>query len=1014
MDSDQNTQQPERQPDNVTTATPASTISSQVLSFFHRIKERPIIVFVLILMAIIGILGFRYMTLSKKSQSNQPLQYFDNVLLVLDAELDKETAPTSIKVRFNNPIDPHEVAHFAAISPRILGKWEADKTDKTVAHYKFDKQYKAIFLVLYVTRGLTSLNNKTLINDYEETFNIGGNTQYGLYSRVKTFPAGKAIPLYSYGDSITIYKSNVQNLLNFLTYSPSDKEKRGSIYDGTYSQKSIQHLESDKLQNIKIDPEENTLSLEPGVYYVEGDTNDPYFIVVSSFGVTLRQDDKQVIVGAFNIADGTKISNGVTFGLYNLTNGVNLLRDFVYSEANNSQPLAYPTRLDVAIGIYNNEVAFVPVEIPSSYADIQVSSNLDTDTKIFLYTDRPIYKPGDTVFIKGIVRQDSDSLYKMPTAGSTMYLQTPEYNEKNQKIQLTTMLDEYGTFYAHFVLPKDYEPSFSSVQASMRQFTSDNYQYGYAEFEVLKYIKPEFEIKTTVEKEEYLNSDKLKFVISGNYFNGKPLEGKDIKYTLYTDNYYEVEKAVYNKNFNISSPGGMCGGGGFEEYFGDEYKSGTVTLNSKGQGVVEVDSDMRSQLSQKITLIAKVVDGNNNEILTASNAIVHAAEFNIFFIPSTDWYNPGDEVVVPFYSERLTGAKMKGTLFEYKLIDYEYDYSNDKQNQQTVITSGSVQTDENGKGIVKFVLPKDVSKKNKQLIVSAKDSKNNTAQNQKSISILTVENKEASIIPQWGDRISQTYLKISSDQNSFKVNDTVNLTIESPKDLDVLLTFERGRIYNPRFMHLNKGKNLLQIKVDEDLSPSITVVFSFFADDRYHTEGLSLNVPAMHKLLQIGLTPNKTSYSPTETAELLITTKDANGAPVAAQMSVGIVDKAIYALRKSATPPIHSSFYYFRPRRTNASSSLTGMGDFGGGRGGGGGGGGAPGSNADLLYWNPNLRTDTSGEVRISIPLLGYKTIWKVQVLGSTISSEVGQADTEFIVGSQVKGAQTGKKDKKR
>jgi len=33
-----------------------------------------------------------------------------------------------------------------------------------------------------------------------------------------------------------------------------------------------------------------------------------------------------------------------------------------------------------------------------------------------------------------------------------------------------------------------------------------------------------------------------------------------------------------------------------------------------------------------------------------------------------------------------------------------------------------------------------------------------------------------------------------------------------------------------------------------------------------------------------------------------------------------------------------------------------------------------------------------------------------VQVLGSTINSQVGQADTEFIVGSQVKGAKTKKK----
>ena len=162
-------------------------------------------------------------------------------------------------------------------------------------------------------------------------------------------------------------------------------------------------------------------------------------------------------------------------------------------------------------------------------------------------------------------------------------------------------------------------------------------------------------------------------------------------------------------------------------------------------------------------------------------------------------------------------------------------------------------------------------------------------------------------------------------------------------------------------------------------------------EGKYRTEGLSLNAPAMHRLLQIGLEPDKTVYSPNETAQLKLTTRDANGAPVAAQLSLGIVDKAIYALRKSATPPIHSSFYYFRPRRTNASSSLTQMGDLGGGGGGGGGGAGL-GNAADVLYWDPNVRTDATGETTISVPFLGYQTMWKALVLGSTTRSEFGQA----------------------
>ncbi len=342
----------------------------------------------------------------------------------------------------------------------------------------------------------------------------------------------------------------------------------------------------------------------------------------------------------------------------------------------------------------------------------------------------------------------------------------------------------------------------------------------------------------------------------------------------------------------------------------------------------------------------------------------------------------------------------------------DYVYSNDAQKEpEKIVASGTAVTDENGKGIITFTLPQadKLTDTTKQLIVSARDSKSNVAQNQKTISILKKSDSQAQAEPAWwGESISQTYLKISSNQNSFKVGDTVSLNIDSPSEFDALVTLERGRVYDPQIKHINKGNNTFSFKVDERLSPSITVVFSYFVEGKYYTEGLSLNVPAMHKLLNVGLKLDKTSYSPNDTAELLVTTKDSHGSPIAANLSVGVVDKAIYALRASATPPIHSSFYYFRSRQTNASSSLTGLSDWGGG-GGGGGGGGNPSSTADILYWNPNVRTDASGEIRLPIPLLGHKTIWKIQAIGSTMATDVGQADTEFLVGSEVKGAKTKK-----
>lgn len=978
-------------------------------------KDKNAFLLVIILFVIAAIfIGYRY---SLKFNKIQPLLKTDlanSELVVLYARPSSYGEPNSFSVRFNSPVDLHDLSHKAAFYPQIKGKWVNSSYNEYI--YYFSGKFKGRELSFYLPEGLKSTDNKVLLSDYEEYFTVNQdienqeNLSYEdkYYPRVKSYAQGTDIPVTDI-DSVSIYRSDSYNLLSFLTYSLSDNSDRGSIYDGTFLNTTFQHNESDRLQNLNFDKVKNTLTLDPGIYYVDHPKR-PYFIVVNSFGVTLRQDDKKLVVAAFNLKDSSRIDDDITFGLYNLKNNVTLISDFVYSGENNFKEIQYPLKLDAVLAIYKNQAAFIPVEILTSAADINVSSNLDTNAQIFLYTDRPIYKPGDTVFVRGIVRSDSDSLYKTMSLGTPVYLRSNEKLFENKSVAI----DEFGSFYTHFVIPKDYKVTENygypniTVDASIMPFSSKNYRYSTVWFEVMNYKKPEFEIKTSVEKPEYLASDKLRFTISGNYFNGTPLAGNEIEYTLYSDNYYETEKAVYNENFNISGFGGMCGGGGFEDYLGIEYKTGKVKLDNNGKALIEESAFKDTSLSQEINLLAKIKDKNGNELVSAVSTIVHASEFNIFFIPSATDYYPGEEVVAPFYAESLTGDKMSEKEFEYEFITTIYD-SSGKESQKEVI-KGQTKSDGNGKGIIKFNLPTGYTSGNRMIVITGNDTRGNAARSSKVITLLNPKEENISNFSRFGDRISSTYLKISSNQNSFKVNDTVNLNIESPRDLDVLMSYERGRVYSPRIIRLTKGMNEVSFKVTEDLSPSVAVVFSFFSNGKYYTEGLSLNVPAMHKLLDIDLSLNKEKYNPSETAELTVSTKDSLGFPVAAQMSVGIIDKAIYALRKSATPPVHSSFYYFRSRSTNASSSLTGLGFWGGGGMGGGGGGETPGKAADILYWNPNLRTDNSGVARVPIPLLGYETTWKISVLGTTLSTDVGQADMEFIVSKDVKGAKIKRK----
>jgi hypothetical protein len=375
------------------------------------------------------------------------------------------------------------------------------------------------------------------------------------------------------------------------------------------------------------------------------------------------------------------------------------------------------------------------------------------------------------------------------------------------------------------------------------------------------------------------------------------------------------------------------------------------------------------------------------------STIVHAGTYNIFFTPATSRFNKNDTLVVPFYAENRDGSRLSSKKFTYEL-------RKDSGGKFPVaVLKGEVATDDNGKAIVREQFPKDIlANSGLRLVIQG-------AEEQSAIhaeKYIFIEPEESDTKNSSWSRFdsSQTYLKIVSSSNSFIVGDTLSLSVTSPISVDALVSLERGRVYEPKIVHLEQGENTVKLQVSKDLSPSITVVFSFFVGGEYKSEGLSLNVPAMHKLLNVSLSTDKPSYATGESALVSLLVTDAQNLPVVSQMSLGIVDKAIYALRKSATPMIHSALYYFRPRSTNASSSLTWIGSYDvGGRGGGGGMGGNGDSKLiDTLYWNPNIVTDDMGKASVTIPLGQTKTTWKAIGIGTTDASDVGQGETELLV----------------
>ncbi len=916
-----------------------------------------------------------------------------------DANLD-----AGITIGFNRKVHTHEMDKYVEIIPQLVGEFEQGTTPQDIVFRPSQQLPPATKVTLKLKAGLPSETGEILTEDFFFGFTTKALdssitfTQDGISAKFMSFQADRGVDLdVTVGSEVAqpnarIFKvAKVDSLLKSFAYKPSDYGHYTNY--GDYVENVVDSSEMEMVKDITNVAEIKRLSFnfDPGLYILEArDGNkilNTVWISINTIGIHFRQDDQKIYFAAQNLKTGLP-EQDIQLSIYQMDSKPKLVQKQTLNSIIEI-PYVFPKTVDIVLAQKGNEIVVIPVNVPNTQADIRVYDNLNTKKQVFLYTERPIYQPGDKLYYRGLVRLDNDALYEVPPAGSKIRI---KFEHKGAPTNQIVTLQPDGTFFGEIQLPSDVDgQNYYNLLASTN-LDPNNEEYLYEAnigFEIIKYQKPDFGLSVKTAQAEYVRGDTAKTTITGTYFDGRPMANEKVNYVVYYREYYETEKAVYNESFKLNGWGGMCGIGFDSEYYGQELvPAKEVTLDKNGQAVVEFKTDqLPMPYSKELVIVAQKKDSNNNDINSASTSIVHGGEYNIFLRPNRNAQIAEAPFAYSFYAETAAGQKLGNQSFEYGMYEIKYENNKEVKNK---ISGGSVKTNSDGVGTVSGAYPKMLVNGSHSFVITGKDSKGNVIENSQYV---YVSEKPTPT------RYNNTVLSMQSKKNNFQPGDTIELDVESPANIRALVTMERGRVYAPQWIDIKKGKSTISLKVDEQYVPSITPTFSFFYNGTYFIEGLSLNVPALGKVLNVEIQTNKTNYAPGESAYVTIKTKDATGKPVPAKVGIGIVDKAIYALRKNATSPIHSSFYYFRDRQTNASSSLTWV--TSGCECGGGGGGGedfAYGKDIDTLYWDPNIQTGADGTAIVSVPVGNSRTTWKILIYGSTNTTDLGQGEAEFLV----------------
>lgn len=272
---------------------------------------------------------------------------------------------------------------------------------------------------------------------------------------------------------------------------------------------------------------------------------------------------------------------GAELVMYEEKNGTYIVKKTDKAEERGSVRIEVPEGRELLCNVRTPGNDFMAIGSLSLYRHT-VASEKEWRRRTSLFTDRSLYRPGQTVRVSGVVyRQRGDSL--QVAANETDEAVLVLHGKEWKKTAVRT--DEWGTFAAELVLPQQVLPG----EALVKAFGTSAY------IKVEEYKRPTFEVTFTPVEKAYTWGDSLRVEGRALTFAGAPVRNAEVD--------FRMTRAM--RWFWM--PGGQ----------GEEIQHGTVRTDAEGRFAVEVcltrpESEMfrkGSYFYYAYTLKAEVTDG---------------------------------------------------------------------------------------------------------------------------------------------------------------------------------------------------------------------------------------------------------------------------------------------------------------------------------------------------------------------------------------------------------------------
>jgi len=543
--------------------------------------------------------------------------------------------------------------------------------------------------------------------------------------------------------------------------------------------------------------------------------------------------------------------------------------------------------------------------------------------KAYLVTDRPVYRPGQSVRFKFWLRKAD---YALEDRASTFAGKSCDVRITDPRgtavLEKTFTADEYGGFDGSLDLP---------TGATLGEYTIQIVNLGNlpggGTFRVEEYKKPEFEVTVDAPSEPVLLGEPITAKITAKYYFGSPVTNAKVHYkvtrTKHEAHWYPTGRWdwFYGRGYWWFSPArewypGFARWGCFPPLPSwhwappeppEVVAESEVPIGEDGTVSVAIDTAIAKELfgdsDHKYEVTAEVTDASRRTITGTGSVFVPREPFKVFAWVDKGFYRAGDHVTAHFKAQTVAEKPVGG---EAKAVLYRVTYDENGKPTENEVETWTPEVSSDGEAEARFHAAEAGQYR---VACTVTDDAGHAIEGGYLLTVLPDNPEDA-------DSFRYNHLELTAEQREYKPGEWARLLVATDRSDATVLVFlkpENGVYQQPLVLRVTGKNEDFGVHIGHRDMPNAFVEAVTISDGRVHTVVRELFVPPQDRVTNVEVLPSKAEYKPGEAATVKVKLTGADGMPVTGAVALTMYDRSVdYIAGGSNVPDIREFFWKWR------------------------------------------------------------------------------------------------------